>query len=120
MKLNMLIILSLITFCIADQRHFVWTYEYKTVKGGEAEFEHYYTTSYPNASDLSVSTKTGHQLEMEIGMNEKIDFAFLYFFLTSIQFEQFLYANLNPTCQPGIYLGTLGGFKFILPPKPLI
>ena len=82
MKLNTLIILSLITFCIADQRHFVWTYEYKTVSRGEAEFEHYYTTSYPNASDLSVSTKTGHQLELEIGMNERFDFAIYH------QFEQ--------------------------------
>ena len=52
--------------------------------------------------------------------NEKIDFSFLYFLLNSIKFEQFLYANLNPTGQPGIYLGTLGGFEFVLPPKPLI
>ena len=73
---------SLIAFCIADQRHFVWTYEYKTVKGGEAEFEHYYTTSYPNSSDLSESTKIGHQLELEIGMNERFDFAMYH------QFEQ--------------------------------
>ena len=82
MKLNMLLILSLITFCLADQRHFVWTYEYKTVARGEAEFEHYYTTSYPNSSDLSESLKTGHQLELEIGMNERFDFAVYH------QFEQ--------------------------------
>ena len=60
---------------MADQRHFVWTYEYKTVSRGEAEFEHYYTTFYPNSSDLSEHTKTEHQLELEIGMNEKFDFA---------------------------------------------
>ena len=82
MKLNILFILSFITFCFADQRHFVWTYEYKTVSRGEAEFEHYYTTSYPNSSDLSDSPKTGHQLELEIGMNEKYDFAIYH------QFEQ--------------------------------
>ena len=78
----MVIIFSISTLSLADQRHFVWTYEYKTVNRGEAEFEHYYTTSYPNASDLSASTKTGHQLELEIGMNEKFDFAIYH------QFEQ--------------------------------
>ena len=82
MKINMLFMFLLVTFCIADQRHFVWTYEYKTVKGGEAEFEHYYTTSYPNSSYLSNGTKVGHQLELEIGMNERFDFAVYH------QFEQ--------------------------------
>ena len=52
--------------------------------------------------------------------NEKIDFIFLYCLLNSNKFEQFLYSNLNTTGQPGIYLGTLGGFQFVLPPKPLI
>ena len=82
MKMNMLFMLFLITFSLSDQRHFVWTYEYKTVSRGEVEFEHYYTTSHPNASDLSVSAKTGHQLELEIGMNERFDFAVYH------QFEQ--------------------------------
>ena len=82
MKTVMLIMLSTIALCIADQRHFVWTYEYKTVSRGEAEFEHYYTTSYPNSSDLSDGTKVGHQLELEIGMNERYDFAIYH------QFEQ--------------------------------
>ena len=67
---------------MADQRHFVWTYEYKTVNKGEAEFEHYYTTSYPNSSDLSDRNTTEHQLELEIGMNERFDFAIYH------QFEQ--------------------------------
>ena len=68
--------LFITVFCMADQRHFVWTYENKTVKGGEAELEHYYTTSYPNISDLSDGTKAGHQLELEIGMNERFNCAF--------------------------------------------
>ena len=74
--------ISLTSLCLADQRHFVWTYEYKTVNRGEAEFEHYYTTSYPNSSNLSYDTITGHQLELEIGMNERFDFAIYH------QFEQ--------------------------------
>ena len=78
----MLFMLFLIAFCIADQRHFVWTYEYKTVSKGEVEFEHYYTTSYPNSSNLREGTKVGHQLELEIGMNERFDFAIYH------QFEQ--------------------------------
>ena len=46
------------------------------------EFEHYYTTTHSNSSDLSEGLKTGHQLELEIGMNEKYDFAVYH------QFEQ--------------------------------
>lgn len=52
--------------------------------------------------------------------NEQMDFVFLYCLLNSNEFEQYLYSTLNPTGQPGIYLGTLGGFQFVLPPKPLI
>ena len=75
-------IILVLSLSLADQRHFVWTYEYKTVSKGEVEFEHYYTTSHPNSSDLSEGMKTGHQLELEIGMNEKYDFAVYH------QFEQ--------------------------------
>ena len=75
-------IILVFSLLLADQRHFVWTYEYKTVSKGEVEFEHYYTTSHPNSSDLSEGIKTGHQLELEIGMNEKYDFAVYH------QFEQ--------------------------------
>ena len=82
MKHIILVMLFMISITMADQRHFVWTYEYKTVKRGEAEFEHYYTTSYPNSSDPSDGTKVGHQLELEIGMNERFDFAVYH------QFEQ--------------------------------
>ena len=77
-----LIIFCITSFCIADQRHFVWTYEYKTVKSGEVEFEHYYTTSYPNSADITEGTVTEHQLELEIGMNDRYDFAVYH------QFEQ--------------------------------
>ena len=76
------IMLYIITPLFADQRHFVWTYEYKTVSRGEVEFEHYYTCSYPNSSNLSESINIEHQLELEIGMNERFDFAIYH------QFEQ--------------------------------
>ena len=77
-----LALLILTAICMADQRHFVWTYEYKTVNQGEVEFEHYYTTSYPNVSELSDGIKIGHQIELEIGMNKRFDFAVYH------QFEQ--------------------------------
>jgi len=76
----MLLILLLFSLCLADQRHFVWTYEYKTVKRGEVEFEHYYTNSYPSASNLSEDLITRHQIELEIGMNERFDFAVYHMF----------------------------------------
>ena len=84
-------IITMATFCIADQRFFVWTYEYKTVDRGEVEFEHYYTTSHPNLLELSNDIKIGHQFELEIGMNERFDFAIYH------QLEQ---KNdiLNATC----------------------
>ena len=74
--------LFMFAICMADQRHFVWTYEYKTMNRGEVEFEHYYTSSYSDISNLSNSAKIGHQLELEIGMNERFDFAVYH------QFEQ--------------------------------
>ena len=73
---------------MADKRHFVWTYEYKTVNRGEAEFEHYYTTSHSNFDDLAEGLITGHQLELEIGMNERFDFAVYHQFK---QKESFTY-----------------------------
>lgn len=52
--------------------------------------------------------------------NEKINYEFLYCLLNSDSFKQFLYSSVNPTGQPGIYLGTLSEFEFVLPPKPLL
>ena len=75
-------IIAIATFCLADQRYFVWTYEYKTVDRGEVEFEHYYTTSHPNSLELSEGITINHQFELEIGMNERFDFAIYH------QFEQ--------------------------------
>ena len=78
-------IILVFSLLFADQRHFVWTYEYKTVSQGEAEFEHYYTTIYPNSSELSENLIINHQFEIEIGMNDRFDFAFYH------QFEQSQY-----------------------------
>jgi len=81
-------LLLIISMCAADQRHFVWTYEYKTVNLGEVEFEHYYTTAYTNSSNFSENIKVSHELELEIGMNKRFDFAVYHQFQ---QQDSFIY-----------------------------
>ncbi len=49
--------------------------------------------------------------------NDKMDYSFLFCLLNTSEFKQFLYSNVNTTAQPGIYLGMLGSFEFVLPPK---
>jgi hypothetical protein len=72
----MIIIIMLVQSLIfnslfADERSYVWTYEYQTVPTGVAEIEHYLTIRNPSDS-LSV---TDFSLELEIGMNDRFDFA---------------------------------------------
>lgn len=52
--------------------------------------------------------------------NEMINYSFLYCMLNFHSFKQFLYASVNPTGQPGIYLGALSEFKFVLPTKLIL
>lgn len=59
----------------ADQRFYVWTYEYKTMEAGRAEMEHYLTLKSPFADSLSGTTTAEHYLEIEMGMNERFDFS---------------------------------------------
>lgn len=60
---------------LADQRSYVWTYEYLTVPRGEAELETYFTISTPDKSNLEGNTSTEHRLELEVGMTERFDFS---------------------------------------------
>ncbi len=59
----------------ADKRSYVWTYEYKTLEAGEVEFEHYLTLSTPLSDSFKGVTTTDHNIEFEIGMNDRFDFA---------------------------------------------
>jgi hypothetical protein len=75
-----LIILLGITFLLtttlkADKRSFVWTYEYKTMEAGEVELEHYLTISTPLSKSFKGVATTDHNIELEIGMNDRFDFA---------------------------------------------
>ena len=65
---------------MADQRSYVWTYEYLTVPRGEAELESYFTISAPDKDNLKGHTTTEHRLELEIGMTERFDFAIYQIF----------------------------------------
>jgi hypothetical protein len=60
---------------MADWRSYVWTYEYQTVERGGAEFETYLTLSTPDDDRMRDITTTEHQLELEVGMTERFDFA---------------------------------------------
>ena len=45
MKNWLYVLLGITTaWLFADQRNFAWTYEYKTMEAGEAEFEYYFST----------------------------------------------------------------------------
>ncbi len=68
---TVLMILSLFSLGHADQRSYVWTYEYKTVPAGEAEIESYFTMALPDDSREIASIE--HQIELEVGMNDRFD-----------------------------------------------
>lgn len=57
----------------ADNRSYVWTYEYMTMNKGEAEIEHYTTFSSPNKDLLDGTVTTEHNIEVEVGMTDHFD-----------------------------------------------
>jgi len=59
----------------ADKRRYVWTYEYQTMERGEAEVEQYLTFSTPDAGAQKGNTTTKYELEYEVGMSDRFDFA---------------------------------------------
>ena len=52
--------------------------------------------------------------------NEQISYSYLYFLLNSTNFKMFLGSRVNPTAQPGIYLGTLSKMELIIPKKNIL
>ncbi len=59
----------------ADQRFYVWTYEYKTLDRGRGEVEDYLTLSTPDMGHVEGTMGAEHQIELEVGMTERYDFA---------------------------------------------
>lgn len=56
----------------ADQRNYVWTYEYSTLAKGNAEIEFYQTAVTKDRSARSASDWT-QQLELEYGISDHVD-----------------------------------------------
>lgn len=69
------IIFLLSTTIKADKRSYVWTYEYLTMEKGEVELEHYLTLSTPLSKSFKGVTTIDHNIEIEIGMNDRFDFS---------------------------------------------
>jgi len=78
--------ISLIAICLvvfvsrgdlsyADQRSYVWTYEYMTMAPDEAELEFYHTLEQPSASDPKKSVWKPW-VELEYGLTDRWDISF--------------------------------------------
>ncbi len=59
----------------ADQRHYVWTYEYQIMERGKSELEQYTTFKTIDSDDPHNTTSTELNFELEIGMNDFFDFS---------------------------------------------
>jgi len=99
-KKNYVIILMFLLFLMfakevfADQRSYVWTYEYNTVEKGKAELESYFTLSAPDMGKIKERMSAEHQIELDVGMNDRFDFSVYQRFSQSPN-EQFIYDGLK-------------------------
>lgn len=77
---------------LADKRSYVWTYEYLTMHKSEAEIEYYFTQSAKDIQDLKTTTNE-HQVEIEYGIKDRLDFALYQTFKQSpggsLKYEKF-------------------------------
>ncbi len=73
--LGLSLFFALVTNINADERSYVWTYEYMIMDPGRAEIETYTTFSGPKIGDLEGKTSTELNFETEFGMTEHFDFA---------------------------------------------
>ena len=74
----LVVLASVCSFAVgapADQRSYVWTYEYRTVEKGRAEVETYLTFATPDMGDIEHTMVSEHQIELEVGMTERFDFS---------------------------------------------
>ncbi|MDP2939457.1 MAG: hypothetical protein Q8O13_05225 [Candidatus Omnitrophota bacterium] len=75
-----IIFFALASFCFADQRAYVWTYEYMTMPKGKSEVEYYLTTELPD-NNASNKNTLKHWLEYEYGLTDHWDVAIYQQFL---------------------------------------
>lgn len=78
---------------LADQRHFVWTYQYQTMERGRAELEFYTTFSKFERDIEGGKTAAQHQFELEVGMTDRFDFSIYQVFASdpgeAVRYEGF-------------------------------
>jgi len=75
LSLSTALIIVLISISNADQRRYVWTYQFSIMDKGKAEIEQYTTFEILKTDSIEATTKTQLQVEAEIGMNENYDFS---------------------------------------------
>jgi len=94
------IILGILTIVWADDRRYVWTYEYLTMKPGKVEFEHYLTFQGGDRFHMQKAVDIKHNLELEIGMNERFDVG-IYQNFSQPQGESFAMMDIKYACVTG-------------------
>ena len=68
-------VFGIVSGASADQRFYVWTYQYQTMERGKAEAENYFTLSTPDIGHIEGTMSAEHQIELEVGMTERFDFS---------------------------------------------
>ncbi|OGF49499.1 MAG: hypothetical protein A2044_04835 [Candidatus Firestonebacteria bacterium GWA2_43_8] len=79
----LLIVVSNGINCNADDKSFVWTYEYATLAKEKLELEAYITTEIPDIGNMSASSWKW-QLEIEYGVTDNFDMAIYEMFTQKI------------------------------------
>ena len=64
---SLLTVATLAQVSFADERSYVWTYEYQTMYKGESEAEAYETIKIPKKSDSGIKTLE-HWIEYELSL----------------------------------------------------
>ncbi len=90
----------------ADQRKFVWTYEYITMERGLAELEFYYTIQVANQTQPTSTLSQELWIATEVGMTDRFDFSIYYIFIQppggSLKIDGL---KLRPRFKLGTFLG---------------
>lgn len=93
---------------LADQRSYVWNYEYLTLPRGEGELESYFTISAPDRNNLEGNTTVEHRIELEVGMTDRFDFGIYQIFSQapgeSLEYDRFQLRGRYRIGEKGRYL----------------
>lgn len=76
---GLVLIVGIISMNYADERNYVWTYEYQTMPEGLAEVEYYLTSEVPDSDQPELSTWK-NWLELEYGITDRWDISMYQMF----------------------------------------